>query len=397
MQPIPSIFLVNPRLYSFTRTTVATDNVVSINLYSKGGERLIGGGSLGSQTIQSLPINQEFEAFILNALMRLDQIIDLDFITTTDQRHAEINFYLDQEINLGTGSNTILGIALPNHGDSSHSEGWWEAILNYPAFGNKTDYIYYASLHELGHTLGLEHPFDNSDGDFYQSIDPYLSAYPEQTVMAFRQPTSGYWPTWYADADLDALINIWGREVQVLSPNNDHYVGQNYSEEIQGSLGDDLITGRGGDDILRGGKGDDSIQGNQGNDLIDGGKGDDQLRGGMNNDTIIGGQGNDLIIGGSGNDLMIGSGGDDQLAGGKGHDRLTGGDGSDIFFFSEDQDRATDFSQEQGDKLAAPMNLKMQFIQQNNDVLAFAGNMSLILENTELKSFDQSNIVIFYA
>ena len=49
-------------------------------------------------------------------------------------------------------------------------------------------------LIELLHVLGLEHTFDDSDGDFYLSTDPQLSASPEQTTMSYRFPESGVYP-----------------------------------------------------------------------------------------------------------------------------------------------------------------------------------------------------------
>jgi hypothetical protein len=70
----------------------------------------------------------------------------------------------------------------------------------------------YATIHEFGHTLGLEHPFDNGDGDYYGSTSSAASAFPEDTVMAYRSPQGSSWPTWYSTNDINALVSVWGVE-----------------------------------------------------------------------------------------------------------------------------------------------------------------------------------------
>ena len=66
-------------------------------------------------------------------------------------------------------------------------------------------------LHEFGHALGLEHPFEAADGDTVNgSTNPWTSAFPEETVMAYRFPLSGEWPEFFTDNDLQALVQIWG-------------------------------------------------------------------------------------------------------------------------------------------------------------------------------------------
>ena len=60
-------------------------------------------------------------------------------------------------------------------------------FLNIPSFKNNQDYLRYAFIHELGHAIGLEHPFNNSDGDVFEEETSFSdSAYAEETVMAYR-------------------------------------------------------------------------------------------------------------------------------------------------------------------------------------------------------------------
>ena len=68
-------------------------------------------------------------------------------------------------------------------------------------------------LHELGHVLGLEHPFDNSDGDCIGSTDPWSSrsAHTGHTLMAYRDPP-GNVRTFFTELDILALQEIWGRD-----------------------------------------------------------------------------------------------------------------------------------------------------------------------------------------
>ena len=63
-------------------------------------------------------------------------------------------------------------------------------------------------LHEIGHALHLEHPFDSDDGDVYGDED-YVTK--NHTVMAYGDPPNGYL-SWYTNIDLEALKSIWGEE-----------------------------------------------------------------------------------------------------------------------------------------------------------------------------------------
>ena len=394
---VPPQALIDPTSWSFNQQTLLKDGQISFSLYTKGGPVEIGGGTFGEQIIQTRPIDQEFQSFLITSIQRLDQILDIDFTISTTGERGEINFYLDEVIDIGSSDGTVLGIAINNY--NSNQGGWWETLLNEPAFLGDRIYQYYASLHEVGHSLGLEHPFDASDGDHYDSEDPYLSARPEQTVMAYRAPISGSWPTWYQTSDLEALVSLYGKELQLFSRSDDLIIGEDYSEKLNGGQGEDRIHGNGGNDEIYGGRDDDWINGNQGDDVIHGNLGSDQLFGGkghdwingnqgndvidgnLGDDTLQGGQGNDKIFGGKDFDQLWGNHGDDWLDGGEGDDSMNGGFGADSFVFSLGHDVIIDFNLEEGDQIKIQSGTNFEIREVSGDlVLTVSENQSLSLQ-----------------
>ena len=201
-------------------------------------------------------------------------------------------------------------------------------------------------IHELGHAIGLDHPF--SVADFPSQFDSF-----KYTVMSYsdfpgHQDTgeSSFYPTTPMLLDIVALQHIYGVNT-TWHAGNDTYTfteGSDYYETIWDAGGNDTIQYVSAVDGARidlhagnfsqlgnaitlsnlsiqqddvaiafnvvienatGGGGNDVLIGNSAANTLLGGLGKDSLEGDAGNDTLDGGAGNDTMSGGAGNDSYL--------------------------------------------------------------------------------------------
>tara|TARA_B100000214_G_C23963082_1_gene626294 strand:- start:1279 stop:2457 length:1179 start_codon:yes stop_codon:yes gene_type:complete len=137
--------------------------------------------------------------FIRETFNKLDKIIDLDFIEMPHNNGSMLDIY---HISYSSHfKENVIGQALSQR--TQHG-GWWDVFWkDSPLTGeiNKNS-DYNTIIHEIGHTLGLSHPFNDPSNKSWNSKD---------TIMSYIPSDEG-WDKWFSQSDLNALISIWGRE-----------------------------------------------------------------------------------------------------------------------------------------------------------------------------------------
>lgn len=237
-------------------------------------------------------------------------------------------------------------------------------------------------LHEIGHAIGLKHPFASMGGrPSAQSVN--LSALDNGYVTVMSYGVTSDYASWGNQSspmplDILAVQSLYGANMNYRTGNDTYRfawaevntiwdVGgidtfdasaewngvwldlregaYNLSDDVtttaiaygvtienaKGSAYADRIVGNGVGNTLSGGSGSDTVRGLDGNDLMFGNRGADQLFGNMGNDTLYGGLDADTLYGGVGDDILFGDDGSDRLFGDTGNDLMWGGDGADRF------------------------------------------------------------------
>ncbi|MFK3739111.1 DUF4214 domain-containing protein [Massilia sp. TN1-12] len=118
---------------------------------------------------------------------------------------------------------------------------------------------YETLLHELGHALGLKHPFETTDDN--TATLPASQDNTSNTLMSYTGRGGPY--ATYSQDDIAALNWLYGGD------------GLRGAYGINSTSGGRYITGTSGADTLTGTAADDKLEGDGGNDMIDGGAGTD--------------------------------------------------------------------------------------------------------------------------
>jgi serralysin len=295
-------------------------------------------------------------------------------IDETATQHADLRFALSDKPGTAWAYSPATAAA--------GGDAWFGNSSGYFTSPGKGNYAYLVFLHEIGHTLGLDHAHEGN-------VVPQDRDSMEFTVMSYRSyagasTTAGYTnETWgYAQSpmmyDIAGVQHMYGANFSTNSGNTTYSWSPTTGEMLINGLGQGapganriLLTvwDGGGNDTydlseyttglkvdLRPGAwtttatsqlaklywdGSKVAAGNIANARLYNGDTRSLIEnavGGSGNDTLAGNDAANLLKGGGGADRLSGLGGSDVLDGGLGSDMLLGGAGADVFDFNSTQD-----------------------------------------------------------
>lgn len=284
----------------------------------------------------------EQQTFVRQALAYISTVVDLHFVETTEVSTTNTIAFFN---NIQSGSAGYAYFPFDSYLGS-------DVLLNYSgsSVSNLTpsdgSYAALTLIHEIGHALGLKHPFSDGENGEGPSL-PTAEDKGQWSVMSYNNKPSDY-ALRYSPLDIAALQYLYGPsqadtddDVHTLSataPNfiwdgggNDTIDASSLTQPLTlhlepgywsyvGSKAS-LISGA-GQITINFGTQIESAKGGSGADVITANGAGNRIEGMAGNDTLAGGAGNDVLDGGAGDDIFSRLAGKDAVYGGTGYDKL---------------------------------------------------------------------------
>lgn len=281
---------------------------------------------------------------VREALGRFSAVLDLTFAEVADDAQSDLSFHLDDLVSAGFGA--FAGYASAGAGEVHLNSTYFSKPVR-DEFGNvatqRTLNVgssgFEVLLHEIGHALGLKHPFE-------APVLPNSENTNSNTVMSYTRP--GGPATDLAAFDVAALQLLYGVAENKGSGND---IVDFRTRWVQDSGGLDLFDASAeasgvyvdltpGSWIYRGAKATSILAADQAfigfNTLIE------NVTGGLGDDSLTGNSADNVLRGGGGRDVLNGGAGSDTLVGGEGSDTYVWGRGSGADVAVDDAGQAAD-------------------------------------------------------